>query len=346
MSSRSFAVEPDEVDAPHIALDRSDIQLLGRRYHIIPELFQARELGILRAALRTGTGLFEPGPLGTVVYRREVDLSLGKSQFHHIESKKVSNYGDATFIDFKGKRYVPLLEGRCVGAYDCFQKTWVSGGGRTAVWRENADQPLSQCSPQYVIEPQPDLPPRIALCDVTASTNTRTVIATRVPSTWRCGNTAPVLEFESDEYAFAGLGLMNTMVFDWIARRLASGLHLNKFILEGLVWPALDVADVATAAHAAWSICVSRPRSGLQDSERAAPPWQTTKLSKARRRPLEQVAAAALLEVMVARGLGLTRAQFEAVFDDDRSDRRGFWRFYDSDPHARDVVKQALRVWS
>lgn len=345
LSVRSFAVEPDEVDAPHIALDRSDIRLLGRRYHIIPELFQERELGILRAALRTGSGLFEPGPLGTVVYRREVDLSLGKSQFHHIESKKVSNYGDATFIDSKGKRYVPLLEGRCVGAYDCFQKTWVSGSGRTAVWRENADQPLSQCSPQYVIEPQPDLPPRIALCDVTASTNTRTVIATRVPSTWRCGNTAPVLEFETDEYAFAGLGVMNTMVFDWVARRLASGLHLNKFILEGFVWPTLDAVDVATAAHAAWSICVSRPRAGLQDAERSAPPWQTAKLSKARRRPLEQVAAGALLEVMVAKGLGLNREQFEAVFDDDRSDRRGFWRFYESNSRARDVVKQALRAW-
>jgi hypothetical protein len=233
LSVRTFAVEPDEVDAPHIALNRSDIRLIGRRYHIIPELSQQRELEVLRTALRAGSPLFEPGPLGAVVYRREVDLSLGKAQFQHIEKTKLLSCGDATFLDDKGRRFVPLLEGRSVGAYDCFQKTWVSGNGRTAVWKENAEQPLALCSPQYVTTPLSNLPPRVALCDVTASTNTRTVIATRVPRTWRCGNTAPVLEFESDLFAFAGLGVMNTMVFDWIARRLASGLHLNKFILCG-----------------------------------------------------------------------------------------------------------------
>jgi hypothetical protein len=344
LSVRSFAIEPDEVDAPHIALDREDIRLIGRRYHIIPELFQERELEILRTVLRTGSPLFEQGPLGRVVYRREVDLSLGKAQFHHIATKRLQNYGDATFIDAKGQRFVPLLEGRCVGAYDCFQKTWVSGSGRTAVWRENADQPLSQCSPQYVISPLSDLPPRVALCDVTASTNTRTVIATLVPRTWRCGNTAPVLQYESDMLAFAGLGVMNTMVFDWVARRLASGLHLNKFILEGLVWPQLDAESVTAAAHAAWSVCVSKPRAGLQQNENAMPPWPAAKSSKARR-ALQSVAAAARLEVLVAKGLGLNRAHLEAIFDEDRSDRRGFWRYYESNPQARLVVEQALSTW-
>lgn len=341
LSVRSFAVEPDEVDAPHIALDQADIRLLGRRYHIIPELSRHRELDILRVALQAGSPLFEPGPFGVVRYRREVDLSLGKAQFQHISAMRLSNCGDATFLDKRGRRFVPLLEGRSVGAYDCFQKTWVSGSGRTAVWKENAEQPLSQCSPQYVTHPLPDLPPRVALCDVTASTNTRTVIATRVPQTWRCGNTAPVLEFDSDLLAFAGLGVMNTMVFDWIARRLASGLHLNKFILEGLVWPQLDEAGLAAAAHAAWSICVGKPRSGISRDETAVPSWRSGVRSK-RVRPQSPIEAAAQLEVLTARGLGLTRLDLEAVFQQDRSDRRGFWRYFDAEPQALEVVEQVL----
>ena len=168
LSVRSFAVEPDEVDAPHITLNRSDIELIGRRYHIIPELSQQRELEILRTALRSGSPLFEPGSLGKVVYRREVDLSLGKAQFQHISTKKLMNCGDATFLDDKGHPFVPLLEGRSVGPYDCFQKTWVSGSGRTAVWKENAEQPLGACSPQYVTAPLAGLPPRIALCEACA----------------------------------------------------------------------------------------------------------------------------------------------------------------------------------
>jgi hypothetical protein len=340
LSVRSFAVEPDEVDAPHIALDREDIRLIGRRYHIIPELFQERELHILRTALRTGSPLFEQGPLGRVAYRREVDLSLGKAQFQHIATRKLVNAGDATFLDEKGRRFVPLLEGRSVGAYDCFQKTWVAGSGRTAVWKENADQPLSQCSPQYVIAPLSGLPARIALCDVTASTNTRTVIAARVPSTWRCGNTAPVLEFDSDLLAFAALGIMNTMVFDWIARRLASGLHLNKFILEGFVWPQLDETGLSAAATAAWSICVTKPRSGLTPDEMATPPWLDC--SRRGRRTSQVDDAAARLEVLTARGLGLARQDLESIYQHDRSDRRGFWRYFDAEPQARQVVKRVL----
>lgn len=335
LSVRSFAVEPDEVEAPHIALDQSDIQLLGRQYHVIPELFRERERDLLRAALQTGTPLFALGALGKVNYRREVDLSLKRSMFHHVASKTLHNCGDATFLDEKGRHFVPLMEGRSVGAYDCFQKTWVSGNGRTAVWQENAGQPLSKCSPQYVISSLPDLPPRVALCDVTASTNSRTVIATLVPRTWRCGNTAPVLEFESELHAFAGLGILNTLVFDWIARRLTSGLHLNKFILEGLVWPKLSSEELATAAFASWSICVSRPRAGLSADEQKKPPFQMP--GKKARRALSQQEATATLEALTAKGLGLTEVFLETVYDDDRSDRRGFWRYFDAHAEARQL---------
>jgi hypothetical protein len=47
---------------------------------------------------------------------------------------------------------------------------------------------------------------------------------------------------------------------------------------------------------------------------------------------------------MVAKGLGLTRIQLEAVFDDDKTDRRGFWRHFDSDSQARLVAKEALTL--
>lgn len=237
------------------------------------------------------------------------------------------------------------MEGRSVGAFDCFQKTWISGSGRTAVWAENQAQPLGKCSPQYLTTPIADLPSRVALCDVTSSTNTRTVVATRVPSNWRCGNTAPVLEFESEMYAFAGLGILNSMVFDWIARRLVSGLHLNKFILEGLVWPTMSDTELEDVAHAAWSICVSMPRSGLAAEERVAPPWKSSPCTMTKQ-PLNPVTAAALIEIAVARGLGLATEHLVQIYDDDRADRRGFWRYFDSTPTAREVCSTVLTGFS
>ena len=344
LSVRSFAVEPDEVDAPHVQLSNEDIQLIGRKYHIIPELSNQRELEILRIALRSGIPLFESGVFGQVMYRREVDLSLDKEMFRHVTSGQLKNLGDATFIDDSGARYVPLLEGRSVGAYDCFQKTWLSGKGRTAVWVDNEEQSLGDCNPQYVIRPRVDSPPRVAICDVTAATNTRTVIATLVPDTWQCGNTAPVLEFENDVFALAGLGILNSMVFDWIARRLTSGLHLNKFILEGFVWPALQPNEIEEIAYAAWSICLSKPRSGISTQGSARAP--TFGKPRKRKRPLSAIDAAAAIEISVAKGLGLSRENLLTIYDSDKSDRRGFWRYFAADPAALNVVEKVLSEFS
>lgn len=344
LSVRTFAVEPDEVDAPHVQLSNDDIKLIGRKYHIIPELSSQRELEILRIVLRFGIPLFESQVCGRVKYRREIDLSLDKEMFQHVTAGKLQKLGDATFIDDTGAHYVPLLEGRSVGAYDCFQKTWVSGKGRTAVWAANEDQSLGDCSPQYVIRPRVDAPPRVAICDVTAATNTRTVIATLVPSTWQCGNTAPVLEFENEVFALAGLGILNSMVFDWMARRLTSGLHLNKFILEGLVWPALQPNEIDELAHAAWSICRSKPRSGINELDSVGVP--ALGKSRKRKHPLSAIDAAAKIEIAVARGLGLSREHLLTIYDSDKSDRRGFWRYFATDPTAQTVVERVLREFS
>lgn len=338
LSVRSFAMEPSEVDAPHIPLRRSDIALIGGKYHIIPELFHRRELDVLRRVLSSGSPLLEPGPLGKVRYRREVDLSLGRERFQHVSHEKITKIGDGTFQNRKGVLFAPLMEGRLVGAYDCAQKSWVSGAGRTAVWEDNADKPLGQCMPQYVMGVDSVLSPRVAFCDVTASTNTRTVIATLVPEGWHCGNTAPVLEFGDWLHAYAGLGIMNSMVFDWIARRMISGLHLNKFILEGLVWPRLTSSQLELVAAAAWSICKHSPRSGLSPQDQHSPRWHA---SARRLRPMSRIDAAATIEITVAAGFGLDPSYLDVIYDQASSDRRGFWRYLKASPEGAQVADEA-----
>jgi hypothetical protein len=128
---------------------------------------------------------------------------------------------------------------------------------RTAKWRTCGDSVLSACQPQFISAPRQPVYGRVAICDVTSATNTRTVHATLVPSTWPCGNTAAVLRFESAELALAAVGVLNSMVFDWFVRRRVSGLHLNKFYLADLVWPRLT-RDALT--RAAKILCAQNPR--------------------------------------------------------------------------------------
>lgn len=339
---RSFATRPAEVQSDHLELTRQELERLGGPSGMFPEVESRTRMRILLQALHTGTPFFQAGALGRIEYIREVDLTLGRHAglFTRVENRPdLRPQPDGTFLAADESVWAPLIEGRMVGQYDFFQKSWVSGSGRRARWEFNAARALSECRPQFVtpIRPadplDPSLGARLAICDVTAATNTRTVHATWVPSRWTCGNTAPVLRFESEELAFAGLAVLNSMVFDWLARRVVAGLHLNKFYLAALPWPALSAAAVRRLSHAGLVLASLTPRfSG------AAGP----KVVQGCAYGDDRVSIHAGIEREVAEGYSLSREMLAEVFDSDRNDRRGFWRYFAADAHARAIAERAL----
>jgi len=93
---------------------------------------------------------------------------------------------------------------------------------------------------------------RIAFHDVTQKDNSRTVVACLIPPKVFLTNSAPYLAFANgnDWDRAACLGIMNSLPFDWQARRFAE-VHLNFFILEGLVVPDLADEDFEVIARSA-----------------------------------------------------------------------------------------------
>ena len=79
---------------------------------------------------------------------------------------------------------------------------------------------------------------RIAFRDVTRATDSRTVRASLVPPRTPLTNTAPYLISRgwSPLSEAALLGVMNSLPFDWLARRYIE-THLNFFILDMLCFP-------------------------------------------------------------------------------------------------------------
>ena len=298
---------------------RGQLELIGGPVGLIPDITSAAELDVLTRMLGGGTPFFAEGELGRVRYRREVDLTLGKQKgiFGRLEKRSFRWNEDATMRVGREGSFVPVVEGRMVGQYDFFQKSWVEGRGRTAVWRDNGKDPLSLCRPQYVARPVEDLHYRVAICDVTSATNTRTVLASIVPDGWICGNTAPVLRFENEETMFSGLAILNSLTFDWLARRMVSGLHLNKFYLSCLSWPMLDRDQVARLASAARKLAGSAPRqpAGLTGTTSGT-----------------ELELQVQIETIVAAGYGLLGRDLKFMLSGDVEDRRGFWRYYSAVP--------------
>jgi hypothetical protein len=148
---------------------------------------------------------------------------------------------------------LPLYEGRMIGQFDFSQKGWVSGKGRSAVWR---DIPWERkvIEPQYLMASKDYLEgsggdsstldtasvlvgaatEKLSLIDITSSTNERTTFTAIVPPMPH-GHSAPVLVCSHQASLSA---VMNSVAFDWAARLRLSGVHLVWAILEEMPLPS------------------------------------------------------------------------------------------------------------
>jgi hypothetical protein len=327
-----FAEDATDLRRHHPRVRRQELRALGGASEAVPDLTSTAERRLLMRYHKSGSPLFGGETLlGSAIYRRELDLTEDRKRgrFHRVSDLDVLPVGDGSWIDAVGKSLVPLVEGRMVGQYEFFAKSWTSGTGRTASWSWANGHGLADCRPQYLAAPRSPEGARIAICDVTSATNTRTVLATWVPPAWPCGNTAPVLVFESESQGLAALAVLNSMVFDWFARRLVAGLHLNKFYLETMRWPALTERDIDQIAAAASFLTSLSPR--YRD---IAEPRLTTNPSA-----MTYIDAHILIEQTVARGYGLEAGALATVFSTSSAVRRGLWRHFVADPHAVSIAE-------
>ncbi len=323
----------------HMVLSRRQVGTLGGPSTMFPEVSDHRQLAILERAFNHGSPFFDPtGSLGAISYRREVDLTTDRraGRFVHVDEAHRQNFrpGRTGVWSDGSRKLVPLVEGRMVSSWDFFEKSWLSGSGRSARWRTN-DIPLSDCRPQFLAPRQRLDEFRLAFCDVTSATNTRTMRASWVPS-WPCGNTAPVLSAESVVHSLALLAVLNSMTFDWLLRRLAAGLHLNRFYLEATPLPRISESDVReVASFAAVTMLTGRCR-GLAPSELV----ELKRIAGSSPKP----PSPAQVEAIVAAGYGLGASHLRQVMDSNRDDRKGLWRFFAANPGALEIAEEGIEV--
>ena len=165
---------------------------------------------------------------------------------------------------------LPLYEGRMIGQFDVSQKGWVSGKGRTAVWR-SVPGLSKQIEPQFLMSAEKmcaNSRSKLAFMDVTASTNSRTMICTPVSGV-PCGATARILRCACDDDVMLLSAMLNSLVYDFVFRLRLSGLHASWFLVEETpVLPRSKELDwlmplIAKLLNSARNICL--PTFGWND---------------------------------------------------------------------------------
>jgi len=154
---------------------------------------------------------------------------------------------------------------------------------------------------------------RVAFRDVSRSDDSRTTRACLVPPEVLLTNKAPYIAFvDGDEIAQAAcLGVLNSLPFDWQARRYVE-INMNFFLLESLVVPNLDDADYAAVASAAARLSAVDDRFatfseavGVEHGELAADEREHLRID---------------IDARVARAWRLTRDDLETMFADFTTD--------------------------
>ena len=150
---------------------------------------------------------------------------------------------------------------------------------------------------------------RVAFRDVTNRTNSRTVIACLVPPRTPLTDTAPYIVFSNWRvlYQAGVLAVLNSIPFDWLARRYAES-HLKYFILNSLTFPPPgNTPWEQIGSLAARLSCVDdRFADFAAEAEVECGP-----LTEAKRDDMR-----AEIDALVARAYGLTADELSFVFTD------------------------------
>ena len=150
---------------------------------------------------------------------------------------------------------------------------------------------------------------RIAFRDVTRSTDSRTVRACLVPPRVPLTNKAPYLLFVGWNALAQGyvLGVMDSLPFDWIARRYVE-TNLNYFILNILTFPPLnDTPWQRIGTLAAELSCVDERFEDF--AEEAAVEWGPLREAVRNDKRAE-------IDALVAHAYGLTEDELSFIFTD------------------------------
>ena len=152
---------------------------------------------------------------------------------------------------------LPVYEGRMVDHFDHQAKTYVSGHGNSAVWRERPfGDPAKAITPQWYIR-RKDVASklgdrtsyfRIGFMDVASPRDRRSLTAALIPPEVICGHKVPTILFpQNQQWAYMPLlAVMNAFATDWLARAKLTGAVMSFTTVDSLPLPRLALNDPRT----------------------------------------------------------------------------------------------------
>ncbi|MDW7711190.1 MAG: DNA methyltransferase [Deferrisomatales bacterium] len=334
------------------------------------EIRSEMDLAVLTKLYANGVLLGDKRPDGWgIQYATEFHMTNDSKLFIARDKAEEAGYRPDEYgrwVNGDGEVLLPLYEGRMIGQFDFSEKGWVSGKGRSAVWREIPWEE-KRVEPQYVMLTRnwhealttgKDDKTRMSgtkfiFMAIGSATNRRSMYGALVRDV-PCGNAVPVLQPASKvPGSLTMAAAMNSLSYDFALRARLGGLNLNYFVIsetslvrpDGALPGVLRSSAKLCLAHAWFS--PTWVQLAEHHQELAVPPsrWALT--------PHERLRLRSMLDAIVAVLYGLDRDDFAWILKDcdhpashlsDKAfcrtlDPKGFWRVDKAaDPELRHTV--------
>lgn len=313
------------------------------------EIRSERDLEVLTKIYANSVLLGDDGPEGWGIKYAQGDFNMTSDSKLFIPREKAEEAGYKAdvygrWIGDDGDVLLPLYEGRMIGQFDFSKKGWVSGKGRSAVWR---DIPWEKkvVEPQFLMrqndfrERLPARPFKLVMMNISSATNARSMLTSVVPD-YPANHALATLTPSSADMVAPLEAVTDSTTFDWAMRLRLGGLNVSWFVLEESPLPPARNAEALWPANVLSAVAPLLAPLSLQGRRAALTPHERLRLR-------------CTLDAIVAALFGLTRDDLRWILRDcdhpkehvtnrdfARSlDPKGFWRVdKDEDPELRHTV--------
>ncbi len=332
--------ELEQPEAVMFGFPRKQVEQFSPKSLAIVEPQSQRDIDILEKLYTNTVLLGDQSERGwQIEYSREFDMTNDSKRFTPLpvwEARGYRSDGYGRWVGLDGDIALPLYEGRMIGPFDPCEKGWVSGKGRSAVWKEIPFE-NKVFEPQYLmsldIYKQQEKVLRdnkIGFLDIGSATNTRSMYASLIGD-MPCGNVVPVLQPERHDIigTLSLVACLNSFIYDYALRCRLGGLHLNYFVVEETpLIPPYGLRSTPCAQFAA-QLNLIMPYFAPQWLEMRAVYPQLNEQNWRRLwaiTPHERLRLRCILDAIIAELYGLSYDDFAWMLRDDPTNPKGFWR--------------------
>ncbi len=305
------------------------------------ELRCKRDLAILRTILAHSIRIGDTGSSWDISFGREFHMTDDSRLFPPREKWEADGYSPDVFgrwVDAQGEIALPVYQGAMFYHFFPAFQSFATSSTRKGDWIGNSTSDM-RFMPRFLVS-ENDFHKRfstqdrlkLALRDITSSTNERTLICSLIPND-PTGHTTPVFRLaEPDLNRLLTLSaLVSCLSIDYVARASMTGSHMSYFVFSELPipvrvenWSVLGRLAVGTASlsliHRYFApewLKLKKLYPELIDNEWKHC-WAVTEADRLRLR--------VEIDALCAGLYGLEPDDFDWIVRDDRTDSKGFYR--------------------